>query len=65
MIVNDDEHIEHIAKTVLNIHSLVEQNSDAKDFHTIAVWKLRQALEQAYDKGVATGIQFCLEDPEV
>jgi hypothetical protein len=46
-----NQQLEHIAKTILGINSLVAQNTDEKDFHTIAVWKLKHALEDAYLAG--------------
>jgi hypothetical protein len=43
--------IQEIARRVLAIESLETQRSDALDFHDIAVWKLREALEAAYEAG--------------
>lgn len=43
--------IEDIAHRVLAIESLETRHSDALDFHDIAVWKLREALEAAYEAG--------------
>ena len=43
--------IRDIAKTILGIETLECRNSDALDFHEIAVWKLRAVLEKAFDAG--------------
>ena len=36
-----------------NIETLETQNSDRLDFHDVAVWAIRAALEAAYAAGVA------------
>jgi len=43
--------INDIARKVLNIKSLQSQGSDESDFHDIAVWKIKEALEEAYKAG--------------
>jgi hypothetical protein len=43
--------IEDIARRVLALESLETRNSDALDFHEIAIWKVREALEAAYEAG--------------
>ena len=43
--------IEEIAHTVLDIETLDTRNSDALDFHDLAVWSIRDALEAAYEAG--------------
>lgn len=42
--------INMIAKDILDIDSLETQNS-GKDFHELAVWAIKQALEEAYTAG--------------
>ena len=42
--------INMIAKDILDISTLETQNS-GKDFHELAVWQIKQALEEAYTAG--------------
>jgi hypothetical protein len=42
-----------IAKDVLGIETLETRNSDGLDFHDVAVWTAKAALEAAYDAGGA------------
>lgn len=44
-----------IARRLLGIETLETQNSDSQDFHDLAVWQVRDALQAAYDAGVAAG----------
>ena len=37
-----------------NIETLETRNSDGLDFHDVAVWAIRDALEAAYAAGFAT-----------
>ena len=43
--------IDRIAHEILNLHTLDTRNSDALDFHDLAVWKIKEALEAAYTAG--------------
>ncbi len=43
--------IAEIAQKVLSIKSLQSQGSDESDFHDIAVWEIKKALEEAYRAG--------------
>jgi|WetSurMetagenome_2_1015567.scaffolds.fasta_scaffold863234_2 hypothetical protein len=43
--------INEIASRILDINSLKPQNSDSTDFKELALWKIEQALELAYEKG--------------
>lgn len=43
--------IERIAAEDLGIATLDTRHSDSLDFHDIAVWKLKAALERAYHAG--------------
>ena len=47
--MNNDT-INMIAKDILDINTLETQNS-GKDFHELAVWQIKQALEEAYTAG--------------
>jgi len=46
--------IEDIAKQHLGLSTLETRRSDSLDFHDLAVWQLRAALEAAYRAGAAT-----------
>jgi len=49
--------LEKIAKEELNIETLKTQDSDAKDFHEVSVWKLRAALERAFCEGMIQALK--------
>ena len=40
-----------IAKNRLGIQTLKQSFSDEKDFHSLAVWKIEEALAEAYAAG--------------
>lgn len=42
-----------IARQHLNIASLETRRNDALDYHDLAVWRIKSALESAYDAGIA------------
>lgn len=46
-----DELFTQIAQQHLNIETLVERKSDGLDFHDVAVWSVKDALEAAYEAG--------------
>lgn len=50
-----DQSVREIARRVLHVTTLEPRHSDAADFHDLAVWTLREALEAAYDAGRAAG----------
>ena len=41
-----------IAKKHLNIKTLETRKSDSLDFHDVAVWCLKDALQEAYEAGI-------------
>jgi hypothetical protein len=43
--------IDRIAQEHLNLHTLDSRNSDSLDFHDLAVWNIKAALEAAYAAG--------------
>ncbi|MBX3218949.1 MAG: hypothetical protein KF795_00440 [Labilithrix sp.] len=45
--------IEDIARKKLGVSTLETRRSDSLDFHDVAVWQLRAALEAAYQAGLA------------
>lgn len=40
-----------IASTVLEIDTLEVRDSDRLDFHLLAVWQIKEALEAAFEAG--------------
>lgn len=46
-----DEIFTKIAQQHLSIETLVERKSDGLDFHDVAVWSVKAALEAAYEAG--------------
>ena len=48
-----DELLASIAKTMLHIDTLETRRSDSLDFHDVAVWSVKAALEAAYRAGLA------------
>lgn len=45
--------IARIAREHLSIDTLETRNSDSLDFHDVAVWSIKAALEAAYEAGQA------------
>lgn len=45
--------VAEIAARILGVETLATQNSDALDFHELAVWNIQRALEAAYEAGRA------------
>lgn len=43
--------IERIARDILRIETLETRKSDSLDFHDVAVWSIKEALEAAYRAG--------------
>ena len=46
-----NETIDRIAQEILNLHTLDTRHSDALDFHDLAVWRIKEALEAFYAAG--------------
>ena len=46
-----DQQLAEIAARVLGIATLDTQKCDSLDFHDLAVWSIRKALEAAYEAG--------------
>ncbi len=47
-----DQLLTEIAKKHLSLETLETRNSDSLDFHDVAVWSLREALQEAYEAGL-------------
>ena len=47
-----DQILTDIAQKYLNIATLETRNSDSLDFHDVAVWCLKDALQEAYEAGL-------------
>jgi len=50
-IKTETDLFEAVAKTILLIDTLETRRSDSLDFHEVAVWGLKDALEAAYLAG--------------
>lgn len=48
---NKTAQIKQIALSTLDLETLETQNSDSLDFHDIAIWRIKDALEAAYAAG--------------
>ena len=51
-----------IAQSNLGIETLETRKSDSLDFHDVAVWCLRDALEAAFNAGVEQGRKAAKSD---
>jgi hypothetical protein len=51
-----------IAQSKLGIETLETRKSDSLDFHDVAVWCLRDALEAAFNAGVEQGREAAKSD---
>jgi len=49
-----DATIQNIARDLLGIETLETRKSDRLDFHDLAVWSIREALEAAFEAGRQT-----------
>jgi phage terminase Nu1 subunit (DNA packaging protein) len=48
-----DQLLTEIAKKHLSLETLETRNSDSLDFHDVAVWSLKGALQEAYEAGLS------------
>ena len=48
-----DNLLNDIANDILNMETLETRKSDSLDFHDLAVWQIKKALEAAYAAGEA------------
>lgn len=46
-----DQLLTEIAKKHLSLETLETRNSDSLDFHDVAVWAIKDALQEAYEAG--------------
>lgn len=51
-----------IAQQHLGIETLQTRRSDSLDFHDVAVWCVRDALEAAFKAGVEEGLKAAMSD---
>ena len=51
---NADARLAEIARTTLGLETLETRRSDGLDFHDLAVWQIKQALQAAYEAGRAS-----------
>ena len=54
MTKHEEKTLEEIAAKILYIETLETRNSDSLDFHDVAVWNIKAALEKAYEAGKAS-----------
>ena len=47
--------LDHIAQTILGLETLNTRNSDRLDFHDVAVWNIKAALQAAFEAGQQAG----------
>lgn len=52
-----DNTLARIAKEHMQIETLETRKHDALDFHTVAVWEAKSALQAAYDAGRADALE--------
>ncbi len=57
--------IEQIAKDILDLETLETRKSDRLDFHDLAVWEVREALERAFRAGLEAGQKAARRDTAV
>ena len=50
-----------IAEAVLHMETLETRNADSLDFHDVAVWSIKEALELAYAAGMEAGRDEAVE----
>ena len=50
-----DALILEIAERHLSVETLETRNADSLDFHAVAVWAIRDALEEAFEAGRRAG----------
>lgn len=53
--------VAEIAQRLLRLDTLETHNRDALDFHTLAVWAIRDALLAAYAAGASAALNHKLE----
>ena len=51
-----------IAQKHLGIETLQTRNADSLDFHDVAVWCVRDALEAAFKAGIEEGRKAAMSD---
>jgi hypothetical protein len=51
-MMTGDDAIERIALDLLGLETLQTRKRDCLDFHDLAVWDIREALEAAYSAGL-------------
>lgn len=56
-MTNQDTIIASIAAEFLGIETLATRNSDRLDFHEVAVWRIKAALEAAFAAGGAAPVR--------
>lgn len=52
--MDKDKTLLEIATSILRLDTLETRKLDRLDFHDIAVWQIKEALEEAYEAGVSS-----------
>jgi len=63
--MDSEKAIAVIAELVLRIETLETRRMDSLDFHEVAVWSVREALQQAYEAGYESGYEAVNPDRPV
>lgn len=50
-----DDLLLKIAKKHFDVETLATRKSDSLDFHDVAVWSIKNALQEAYEAGLKAG----------
>ena len=50
-----DSIIREIATRILGLETLEARKRDSLDFHELSVWSIKEALEAAFEAGLAAG----------
>lgn len=50
-----EDSVQEIAGKILGLETLETRRSDGLDFHDLAVWQIKKALEEAYKAGFEAG----------
>ncbi|CAA7615738.1 hypothetical protein [Magnetospirillum sp. UT-4] len=50
-MTNRDRTLAEIATKLLDLETMATRNSDRLDFHNLAIWQIKAALEAAYAAG--------------
>ena len=64
-MTNRDKALAEIAANILDLETLEARNSDGLDFHELAVWRIKAALEAAFAAGQKKDVMFIIKQKSV